>query len=66
MASPLPLVCRSTEPLRIAAVSRRRPVSRFPVAMLMRGLAVIAALGVPLAAATLADLAHPVPPASAR
>ncbi len=52
-------------PLRRAApiaVARRPwPVSRLPVAMLVRALAVIAGLGVPVAAATLADLAHPIP-----
>ncbi|KMO10083.1 hypothetical protein [Methylobacterium platani] len=61
MASPLPLVCRShgPEPLRLASAPRRRPASRLPLAMLMRGLAVVAALGMPVAAATLADLVHP-------
>ncbi|MCF4128202.1 hypothetical protein [Methylobacterium sp. SyP6R] len=66
MASSPPLVCRAAEPLRIAKVRRPRPVSRLPVAMLVRALAVIAGLGLPVAAATLADLAHPVPSAPAR
>lgn len=64
MASPLPLVCRSAEPLQVetaplrAAPQRRLP-SRLPVVMLVRGLAVVVGLGMPVAAATLADLAHP-------
>ncbi|MBE7247846.1 MAG: hypothetical protein INR63_23120 [Actinomycetospora chiangmaiensis] len=63
MTSPLPLTCRSTgpEPLRLTSAPRRRPASRLPVAMLVRGLAVIAGLGMPVAAATLADLVHPTP-----
>lgn len=61
MASPLPLVCRiqGSEPLRLAPAPLRRPVLRLPVVMLMRSLAVIAALGLPVAAATFADRAHP-------
>ncbi|MGX7703669.1 hypothetical protein [Methylobacterium sp. Gmos1] len=61
MAHPLPLRCASDEPLRIPASPRRRTPSRLPVAMLVRGLAVVAGLGMPVAAATLADLAHPAP-----
>ncbi|AWN45129.1 hypothetical protein DK419_01290 [Methylobacterium terrae] len=67
MASLPPLVCRSIgpEPLRLSA-PRRRPAFRLPrsrptVAMLVRSLALIAGLGMPVAAATLADLAHPAP-----
>ncbi|MGF3022964.1 hypothetical protein ACQVP2_09055 [Methylobacterium aquaticum] len=68
---PLPLVCRSAEPLRIvlaspAAAARRRSVARLPLAMLMRGLAVMAGLGVPVAAATLAGPVHSVPFVSTR
>ncbi len=61
MASSRPLVCRAAEPLKLPAPRRTRPVSQRPVAMLVRGLAVIAGLGLPVAAATLADLAHPAP-----
>ena len=61
MARTRPLPCPSDEPLRIPASPRRRLPSRLPVAMLVRGLAVIAGLGMPVAAATLADLAHPAP-----
>ncbi|AWB20012.1 hypothetical protein DA075_02900 [Methylobacterium currus] len=64
MAHPLPLLCPSAEPLRLQTVARRRLPSRLPVAMLVRGLAVIAGLGMPVAAATLADLAHPAPAVS--
>ncbi|TNC11670.1 hypothetical protein FF100_18700 [Methylobacterium terricola] len=66
MASPLPLTCRiqGSEPLRLAPATLRRPVLRVPVAMLMRSLAVIAALSLPVAAATLADRAHPAPAAA--
>ncbi|QRE76067.1 hypothetical protein [Methylobacterium aquaticum] len=59
MASALPLVCRAAEPLTLPTPRRSPPVSLRPVAMLVRGLAVIAGLGLPVAAATLADLAHP-------
>ncbi|TGE00174.1 hypothetical protein [Methylobacterium nonmethylotrophicum] len=67
MASPLPLVCRSDgpEPLTLGGGALRRPASRLPIAMLVRGLAVIAGLGMPVAAATLADLAHPASPSTA-
>ena len=61
MASPRPFVCRAAEPLRLPKPRCSRPVSRPPVAMLVRGLAVLAGLGLPVAAATLADLAHPAP-----
>jgi hypothetical protein len=66
MANPHPLVCRSSEPLRLPVVAlhaapQRRLPSRLPIAMLARGLAVVAGLGMPVAAATLADLAHPAP-----
>lgn len=62
MARPFPLVCRTSEsePLRLRT-PRRRPAFRRPVAMLVRSLALIAALGLPVAGATLADLAHPAP-----
>jgi len=67
MASPLPLVCRQgPEPLRLAPAPRRRPVPRRHFPMLMRGLAVVGALSLPVAAAALADLAHPAPAASPR
>ncbi|SEP19062.1 hypothetical protein SAMN04487843_10844 [Methylobacterium sp. ap11] len=62
MARPLPLSCRSTgpEPIRLDA-ARRRPAPRLPVAMLVRSIALIGGLGLPVAAAALADLAHPAP-----
>ncbi|MFH6783688.1 MULTISPECIES: hypothetical protein [Methylobacterium] len=67
MASPLPLVCRQgPEPLRLAPARRRRPASRLPVVMLVRTVAVLVALGLPVAAATLADLAHPAPGLTSR
>lgn len=61
MASPLPLACRipGSEPLRLAPAALPRPVLRLPVVMLVRSLAVIAALSLPVVAATLADRAHP-------
>ncbi|KMO27215.1 hypothetical protein VQ02_33585 [Methylobacterium variabile] len=70
MASPLPLVCRSAgpEPLRLGPgcgiATQRRPASRLPLVMLVRSLAVIAGLGLPVAAATLADRVHPSPVAA--
>ncbi|GJD61804.1 hypothetical protein [Methylobacterium frigidaeris] len=64
MASPLPLVRPSDEPLRLQAAPRQRLPSRLPAAMLVRGLAVIAGLGMPVAAARLADLVHPAPAVS--
>ena len=68
MATPLPLVCRSAgpAPLRLApaAGERRGPASRPSIVMLMRSLAVVAGLGLPVAAATLADRVHPAPAAA--
>ncbi|BCM84568.1 hypothetical protein [Methylobacterium indicum] len=63
MAHPLPLLCRAAAPeaIRIDVARRRRPAPRLPVAMLVRSLVLIAGLGLPVAAATLADLAHPAP-----
>lgn len=61
MARPLPHLCPSAEPLRLHSAPRRPLPSRLPMAMLVRGLAVIAGLGMPVAAATLADLVHPAP-----
>ncbi|SFU71415.1 hypothetical protein SAMN02799631_01918 [Methylobacterium sp. 174MFSha1.1] len=61
MARPLPLLCPSAEPLRLRSAPRRRLPTRLPTAMLVRSLAVIAGLGMPVVAATLADLVHPAP-----
>ncbi|AWN51848.1 hypothetical protein [Methylobacterium sp. 17Sr1-1] len=61
MARPIPLLCTSAEPLQLRSAPHRRQPSRLPVAMLVRSLAVIAGLGMPVAAATLADLVHPAP-----
>ncbi len=63
MAPPRLLPCRSAgpAPIRLDAARHRRPAPRLPAAMLVRSLVLLAGLGLPVAAATLADLAHPAP-----
>ncbi|WP_298966891.1 hypothetical protein [uncultured Methylobacterium sp.] len=62
-AAPIPYRPAALAPLRPVAhgspAALRRPVR--PLAALARGLAMLAALALPVAAASMADLAHPAP-----